>query len=302
MKLLFVVNPIAGSRGVAVRLADELLSLLVSSGHSVEKFITETRGDAFARTRCKDIDGYDAVLVLGGDGTLNEVVNGIADRGVPVLPVPVGLSNVLARQMSATRDVKRIAELLERRRTLAIDLIEASFGGRRRYSVGMAGAGFDAEVVSHIARSRSSHLGFSGYVAPVIRTLTVPLQPFRIIADGTEVSRRATYLVVGNVSYYGGPFHITVKASPTDGRMDVLYGNGLSSMGVILFYCSVLLGSHLRHRGVHYLQCRRLDILPLRRDRPAPLHIDGEAVGRIPCSFRVVPQRLRLIVPYGGGE
>jgi len=303
-EVLLVVNPIAGSRGEAVRLAEELSSALRGRGHSVEVFTTKAKGDAFLRASEEDVGRFGVVCALGGDGTLNEVINGVIEKDIAVLPVPVGLSNVLARQMSATRDVTRIVELLESGKTYTIDLIEASFEGRRRCAVAMAGAGFDADVVTRIARSRSSHLGFPGYVPPIACSLLSRSRPFRIVADGIEVTSRATYLVVGNVRYYGGPFHITVKASPRDGKMDILYGEGLSPTGVILFYCSVLTGTHLRHRGIHYLQCRRLEVRPAGKEA-ARLHIDGEAVGSIPCSFKVLPRRLRLVVPLeeeGSGE
>jgi len=301
MKILLIVNPISGSRGIAMKEAEALRKILEESGNSVEMFKTQKRGDALQRTQESDANEFSAVCVVGGDGTLNEVINGVAEKRIPIVPVPVGLSNVLAKEVGASCEPTKIAESLKAKNIIKIDLFEVEFldkdTKKKRFFAAMAGVGFDADVVSRITSSRKRNLGFAGYVPSIAKSMLSRSRMFSIIADGRIVSNKATYLVVGNVPYYGGPFYITTEASPTSGYMDVVYGEGLSSFSIIKFYAGVLLGTHLRHRRVRYIRCKRLELMPQKEEETPPLHIDGEAVGTIPVSVRVIPKGLSLIVP-----
>ncbi|MCX7703679.1 MAG: diacylglycerol kinase family lipid kinase [Planctomycetota bacterium] len=301
-KVLLIVNPIAGSRRAAMKSAARISTALKDANYSVEMFETRRRNDAFQRAKEENVREFVAVCVLGGDGTLNEVINGVSEKKIPVLPVPLGLSNVLAKEIGASTDSSSVVETLKTGSSVEIDLLEATFitekstEKKKRVFAAMAGVGFDADVVTRIARSRRKGLGFAGYVPSIVKSLFSPSHPFIVSADGKRLTENATYLVVGNGTYYGGPFHITTKASMTDGKMDVLYGERFSSLEVIMFYGSVLCRSHLRHRGIRHLQCKTLEV-DIKEGDGASVHIDGEAVGRIPLSIRVIPRGLRLLVP-----
>jgi len=287
VRVALVANPISG-RGGSVRIVEALAETL-GAEHDLTIHLTSARGDAvdFARR----VAGVaDVVVAAGGDGTLNEVVNGLAGTSVPVLPVPLGLSNVLAVELGAAVEPAEVARRLDAMKVREIDLIRADHsGGASRFFCAMAAVGFDAGVVERIARRRVKHLGFTGYVPHVVASVFRGSRPFSVTVDGRPVSSRARYLVVGNVSRYGGPFRIATRAVPDDGLFDAVLLEG-GPARVLLFYAGVLFGRHLSHRGVRRFRCRELAA-----DGDEPLHVDGEWIGYAPVRFSVAG-RTRFVV------
>lgn len=288
-KVKIIANPISG-RGRSLELVDQLTSELEQRGVKAEVALTQAKGDAVKAA--KETDGtYLAVCAVGGDGTMNEVLNGIAGSGAPLAIMPTGLSNVLAVELGIEAQAGALAQAILEGTCVELDLCVAD----GRYFAAMGGAGWDAHIVHSIAEGRSSPLGFPGYVLPIARSLVAYDFPhIKVVLDGEAVSAKAGMVVVGNVKQYGGPFKITNRADFTDGLLDVYIVQRASPIVMLKLFAAVLWGDHTRHGNALYLRGRKLE---LTSSGEVPVHIDGEAAGHLPKTFEITGRKQRVVVP-----
>lgn len=265
MRVLVVENPVSGA--VVSGIGEGMARVLRHKGMDVVVSRTAGRGDAFSIVSDTVAE---VVVVVGGDGTLNEVVNGLFGRDVVVVPVPAGLSNVVARSLGLHTPADSLKALFERRFG-EMDVFFMRCGDLERYFIGMAGFGFDGTVVEMTHGDRRGCVGFAGYLPGILQALFSRHMEMELFADGEFVGT-GRFVVLANTPYYGGPFWILPHARFDDGLLDVLFSpaDGLS---VLLLYAGSVLGRHMRHRGVRVFRCRHLFIRPAERG-----HIDGEPV------------------------
>jgi YegS/Rv2252/BmrU family lipid kinase len=269
---------------------EQLEEELESRGFTAETVFTGTKGDGL-KAAASAAGDCAAVCAVGGDGTMNEVLNGIAETDTPLAVLPAGLSNVLALELGITPEPDRIAEAIAKGSSTEIDLCHAS----DRYFIAMGGAGWDAHIVHSIASSRKSPLGFPGYVVPIARSLVTYTFPnIEVTLDGKIITKKAGMVVVGNVKYYGGPFKITTRADFADGLLDVYIIERATRLQMLKLFAGVLWGDHTRHGNATYLTGRKLE---LASKGDVPVHIDGEAAGHLPKTFEVTGRKKRVIVP-----
>jgi YegS/Rv2252/BmrU family lipid kinase len=288
-RVKIIANPISG-RGRSRLLAERLRAELAARGMNAEVSFTRRKGDA-AKAAAQTSDDFAAACAVGGDGTVNEVLNGIAGRNLHLAILPAGLSNVVAAELGIPRDPAAVAQAIAGRSTAAVDLCLAD----GRYFIAMAGAGWDAHVVHSIARSRRSPLGYAGYILPIARSLLLYDFPaMEVVADGVPVSREAGLVVLGNVRRYGGPFSITSRADFADGCLDAYLVRRAHAVKVLSLYLGALLGDHTRHGGAMYLRGKKFELTGPTR---VPVHIDGEAAGYLPRTFETTGIKQLVLVP-----
>ncbi len=299
MNALLIVNPTAGQGRPqeALPSVQEALTPFVS-----ETVLTQGAGDAEAAARrAVAARKFDAVLVAGGDGTVNEVVNGLmsgAAAGTPPLPlglVPLGTQNVLAHELRVPRnDIEALAAMLRAGRTRAIDL------GRidDRYFSLMAGFGFDAAVVGEVLLPVKELIGPAAYALASLRALSkYRVTSVRLRLDGEEVVSDAYLVVVANAASYAfrqvkmAPF-----ASVDDGWLDVCVFERapLDRVGFVTQVMALLARRHLRDPRVRYYRARRVD---LDSEPPIQGQIDGDMFRRTPVGIELVPKVLPVFVP-----
>ena len=286
-RALVIVNPIAG-RGSGRRVFEEVERGLREAGLSVEASVTAKAGDA--RDAAGRAEGHDVAVVVGGDGTLNEVINGL-EADVAVAHCPLGTANVLAKELRIPRDVGRFCEMVRAGRVRTLDLAAAN---GQRY-VSLASAGFDAEVTGVVHEARSGAIRMSHYFGPIARCLwhySFPRLAVRI--DGGEPVEAAGFVLVSNVRSYGGPLCVTPDAAPDDGQLDVCIlprGSRLSyvrALAAFFFRCQHWLS------GARYYRGRRVDVTA---DERVPYQVDGDPVGWLPATFELLARKLRVVVP-----
>jgi len=292
-RIRIIANPVSG-RGRAVRIATGIARRLRGGGCEVECFETARPGDG--RRAAASSAGADTIVCIGGDGTLNEVLNGLPERGAPPLAVvPAGTANVLAKELRLPRRCEAIVDLILNGRIVHRDTGVNLTDGRRFLM--FAGAGYDSITVESLHRRRTGPTRMSLYIAHGLAGLACYRPPcLAVTIDGETVTRRAAWTIVSTVRHYGGPLVFTPGAA--SGSFEVMVQEGGGSLAtlrlVIASFLSHLSGRRItpgdvtRHRG------RRV-ALASEDGRRVPLQIDGDPAASLPAELELRPRSVRIL-------
>jgi diacylglycerol kinase (ATP) len=294
-RAFLVVNPAAGggrTERLWISLADEIRRL----GLQFDFAVTRRRDHGTELARRAAGEGWPLVIAVGGDGTLNEVVNGVIDaRGVPLATVGAiltGRGRDGCRNLGLAADWRVAARRLLEGADARLDLGVAEWpDGARRYFVSVAGVGFDAAVARR-ARSRGG-AGTLPYLFAVIESLAAHrVIPARLRADDEPESRTPlTAAVVANGAHFGGGMKIAPFADPGDGLLDLVILGDLGRAELLRWLPTVYRGGHLANPK---MSTRRIVWVSIDASSPLPTHLDGEPGADTPVTFRVCPLALRL--------
>jgi YegS/Rv2252/BmrU family lipid kinase len=292
VRALLVHNPTAGG-GRSARLLPAVLRQLQTGGVEVTRHPTRSLPDARAAARQAAGD-HDAVLAMGGDGTVGACADGLADAGpgarAALGVVPTGGGNDAARSLGLPfADPLAAAALLPRLPRRRADLARV---GERGY-LNIAGAGFDSDV-NRLANRRLGWVkGRARYVAATLAQLTVgrPAR-FRITLDGAGEELDAWLVAVANCPSYGGGMRVAPAADAGDGLLDVVVIGAMSRPSFLATFPKVFSGRHLEHPAVSVRRARRVE---LAADRDLAVYADGEPSGGLPASFQVRPGALTVL-------
>jgi diacylglycerol kinase (ATP) len=293
---LCIVNPASGG-GRSARLWPDLLDRLTRGGLAVEHALTRGPGHATALAADAARTGVGLVVAVGGDGTLNEVVNGLVDeQGRAHATVGVlftGRGRDGARTLGLPGDPARAVARLLAGRPAARDLGLVRWRGGHRYFVTVAGAGFDAVVAQRA-------LGLAGPgTIPYLRAVAGSVRgyrpwPLRLSIDGTPPrTLRAAGVMFANGPCCGGGMRIAPGADPTDGALDLVVLGGLSRGALVRWLPTVYWGGHLRHP---LITLERVATVAVASDERLPLQVDGEPWGEAPFDASVVAGALRVVL------
>jgi YegS/Rv2252/BmrU family lipid kinase len=293
VRVLLVHNPTAGG-GRAGRLVPDVAARLAADGVEVERHQTRSLEDA-RLAACQAAGSVDAVVAVGGDGTVGACAAGLAEAGpapgwspggsgvrAALGVVPAGGGNDAARSLGLpANDPLAAAALLPRLRRRRADL--ASVAGRAYLNV--AGAGFDSEV-NRIANQR---LGWAGnrprYVGAVLAELAVGRTArFRLSLDGQASEPRGWLVAVANGPSYGGGMLVAPQASLDDGLLEVVVIHDIGKLEFLRTFPKVFSGRHLEHPAVAVHRAAHVE---LDADRPLAVYADGEPAGTLPATFEV---------------
>ena len=291
-----IANPVAGGgRGRVV--ARSLATALEQRGIDVSLFETVQAGDARAEAgRCDAA----IIAVVGGDGTLNEVLNGLPGRcAASVAICPVGTANVVARELGMRPDPGFVAEAIAAGGIRAMDI---GLHGPRRFLLG-AGAGLDAAVTKAVQESRGRKSSLLKWALPAIRVVLSYTWPrVRVTVDGEVIASSASYVIVGNCRYSAGVFPATPRADTADGLLDVCALSNLSIPRLLWLLANVWRPSFVEKPWIAYRQGREINLEPAECEVHAFLQVDGDPAGAIPASFNVAEWRVNMIVPKDRGH
>ncbi|MHB8765056.1 MAG: diacylglycerol/lipid kinase family protein [Deferrisomatales bacterium] len=286
---VLISNPAAGRGGR--RALDEAVRVLETGGVRVDLRETRRRGDAEALAReATRLDPLpDAVVAAGGDGTIHEVVNGLAHTGVPLGVLPLGTANVFARELELPSDPARAARAVLEGRPRRVHLGMA--GGR--YFLCMAGVGFDAQVVYELDLGLKRVLGKLAYLATGLKVLMAPPRhPFEVEIDGERLT--ACGAVVGKGHYWGGSLQVTPDARIDEPDLHLCLFTGSRPWDLMRYTSGILRGRHLSYPDVLLRRARRFT---LHCPRPLPVQADGDLIGALPMAFSVAEQALTVLGP-----
>jgi YegS/Rv2252/BmrU family lipid kinase len=289
VNVLVIGNPVAGT-GKAGRRAERLVRLLERRGHAVEWRLTRRPGEA--RRHVGDLEGkVDCIVVAGGDGTVNEVVNGLADpAATPLTHMALGTANLLARELGIPRDPEALVEVVERGATRRIDLARVA---QSRFLL-VASSGFDAMVTERIQRSGKKPQRYSGYFVPLLRTLAEYRPPRLDVSVEAGEPLTGALVVVSNIRNYGGLFSIADRARCDSGHLDVCVFPRAEVRDLLRYARAARAARVSRLEGVEYRTGRRVRIASA---EPVPVQVDGDHWGVTPIDIDLEPSRVPILVP-----
>jgi YegS/Rv2252/BmrU family lipid kinase len=285
-RILVVFNPAAGRKRRPK--LDAVLAALAPIAR-VEVIETTHRGHAEEIASAADPARVDLIAAAGGDGTVNEVVNGLRGTSAALGVIPLGTANVLADEIALPREPARVAATLVRGPLKPIRV--GRVNGRR--FVMMAGAGFDANVVAGVSLALKKKLGPLAYVAETARlAFTDGFAGLEVVIDG--VAHRTVSAVVCNGRHYGGPFVAAPAAALTDDLLHVVLLKGRGWTSVARYGLALVAGRLPRLADVAIVAGRRIAV---RGAGAAPLQADGDIVTALPAEIAVDPEPVRLAFP-----
>ena len=283
-----------GRRGGS--LVTRAVQILERDGHNVTCCPTTGPRTAGALAREHIARGADLILAAGGDGTLNEVAEGMVFSQVPLGVLPAGTANVLATEMRLGGDflggARRLADCRPHR--ISIGQLSSGNGAGPRHFLLMAGIGLDAHIVYRVSAPLKARTGKLAYWFAGWSLLGRRLPEFTIEADG--VASRCSFALISKVRNYGGDFEIAREVTLFDDRFELVLFEGRSTLRYVRYFARLVANRVQGADGIRVLRARRISI-PAPPDERVFLQIDGEFAGRLPADIRIVPDALTLLVP-----
>lgn len=291
-RVKFIANPAAGNG--ARKKIEKARKYLCDAGIEVDLTITTGRGEAEkAAAKAKNGD-YDRILAAGGDGTMNEVINGLAPSHIPLGFLPLGTTNVLALELAIPFDVEKSCHIFLHGETRTVNTGDA--GGRRFLM--MASAGIDAEAVYRVSLILKRWTGKLAYIISMLQVFSQGRS--RLISltrdDGTVVEGNT--VIISNGKLYGGAFPIAPDANLEESLLDVCVFKKIQLLNLIKNLLRVARGKELRASDVVRFKVESV----LVEGQNVPVQLDGDYCGQLPMRFLACPNELRLIVPSPAGE
>jgi diacylglycerol kinase (ATP) len=290
---LVIVNPTAGG-GRAARIVGWLRDRL-HARPDARLEITRRAGDAEQWAADAGDGGHDRVVAVGGDGTIQEVVNGLVNgsQSATLGIVPVGSGNDLARSLRLPRDPHDCWTQAIGNRERHIDLVRATDGsGGTRWFSSAGGIGFDARVAAAMATKTGWHRSRAGYLLTTLAELRrFENRRVTLTVDGRTQEREILFVAIANGSYYGGGMRICPDATVDDGQLDLCIVGNLSRFQAIREIPNLYRGTHIGHPAVEMARGRHIEI---DGDAETLVHLDGEPFGHLPLRVEIAPARLLL--------
>lgn len=282
---LVILNPAAhGDR--AARYLPQLEEL---AGSCALRSTTQP-GEAESIARHAAVEGFQKIVAAGGDGTINEVVNGLAGSNAILGLLPIGSVNVFATELGLpSHDLASCWEIIRRDETRVVDLPSAN----GKFFVQLAGVGLDAQVVKETSLAFKRSFGPLSYVISAAQIAA--RKPPRLLVDAQGIATmESSFVLIGNGRHYGGPFPFFKRATNDDGLLDVVAFKQLGYLEIIRYLQEVFFSSEIRLPEVEYFQTPRVQITS---EQEVPVELDGELVGNCPVSFAVREKQLRVLAP-----
>ena len=301
----FIINPASGSgRGLAVW--NQIHSELEQLHTEYRFFLLRKRGEAAILVRSLSRSVHSCtVVVVGGDGTVNEVINGLESfSDITFACIPTGSGNDFIRGLKLETDpVKALHAILRPQVIKKINIGKTeTASGTFSYAVS-CGIGYDASVCDSVQKSTLKkllnrfHSGKLVYLLTALRQLiSMQRQSFRIIADEkpAETFHNVYFAASMNLQYEGGGFLFCPQAQPDDDCIDLIVAYNISRIGALVLLPLAFFGKHVGHKGIRIIQCQKADI---RCRRPTCVHTDGEVPGYFNrVTFSLHNEKLAVIV------
>jgi YegS/Rv2252/BmrU family lipid kinase len=280
---------------------DRAQRMLNSRIGPVTRFQTDGPNTAGLIARRCIAEGSDLILVAGGDGTINEVVEGMSGSRVPLGILPGGTANVLANELGLNSGLMNAADKLPtcQPRRVPVGKLAHNGGHSGRHFLLMAGAGLDAHIVLQVDPVLKARFGKLAYWAAGMPEFLRTLEQFQVEVDGT--SHLCSFALITKVRNYGGDFEIARQVRVHDEEFEVVLFEGQNPWRYLIYLTGVAMRQTALVPGVRVLRARDVKLMPINGDH-VHLQVDGEYAGQLPAHVSVVPDALTLLVPSTYGQ
>lgn len=287
IKTKVIVNPDSNPRKLK-RYLRPALRVLRDNGFKLSVTFTKGPNEVYPLALKAASEGFESVIAVGGDGTTNETINGIVGKDVMLGLLPIGGSNVLARELGYPMNLVEAARLIIRRSTRKIDL---GYINGRYFSM-MASCGYDAYAISRTSLKVKKFIRRYAYVWAGIKDFMgyTPTE-ITLVLDNGKVVEQGTFVVLSNTHFYGGTHQMAPFAEIDDGFLDLCIYQGKSQLGLVRFALSMLSRQHLNLKNVKYYRVRRVE---MRSPKKTFVQVDGDPLGELPITSHIVPGALEV--------
>ncbi|HEU4932451.1 MAG TPA: diacylglycerol kinase family protein [Pyrinomonadaceae bacterium] len=293
-----IVNP-SSAGGSTGEVWPQIASDLRSHFGSFRAVFTKHRGDAAALASEAARKGEKLIIACGGDGTISEVANGILSSGkdAELGILPSGTGGDFRRTLEIPSRSRDAARILRTGRSVRIDVGRVSYSDHNghdatRYFVGVASCGMSTKVIERVKTDEVS------FVSALLKTAmrNAPVRLLVQLDDSHERHLVVSNLCIANARYFGGGMKIAPDAKLTDGKLDIISIGDLSAMKIFTSAPRVYTGSHLSMPEVSHALARKITVRASDRSTEVPLEVDGELPGKLPATFQIIPDALRVRV------
>lgn len=287
MKYALIVNPMANS-GKNKEVIPKIKGFFARRKLDFTVYPTKKSGDGtiFAKEAAKK--GYEVVIAGGGDGTINEVINGIAGTKSALGVIPLGTANVLALELKISKDPIEACKAIITQKPVPIDIGVVN----GRYFLSWAGIGLHSHIIGDTEKTPLKKLfGTIAYgIAGAVTVLTYSPSRMSVNADGKNY--QGYFILVGNIKYYGGKYKVLPKAQSNDGLLDIVIFKKKALLHNFKYTLAMGLGQHVNYTDVDYLQAKNIRIDSF---QPALIHADAELVSKTPAIITTKTKFLKII-------
>lgn len=293
-RIKLIINPSSGRQTIETKV-DYLCKLLLDDGYTVGKYYTEKRDDAVNETIKTCGSGqWDTIIACGGDGTVSEVATGIAKstNKLPVAILQSGTVNDFANYMNIPNKIPDFFQMIKNRHIVEIDLGKIN----NKYFVNVAAGGLLTDVGFQVPIEAKALLGRMAYYFEGLRALiSEGIEPIHVSFESEEYTEEEDVLlfVVSNSTSIGGFKKLAPDADVLDGLLDVLIIKNSDIPELANIFFNVLKGDHINHPNVIYFKTKNILI---KAKKNITIDVDGEAGGRLPANFKVIPHGMKIIV------
>ena len=252
--------------------------------------VTSHASEAEALTKHAVEEGFGCIVAAGGDGTVNQVANGIGGSNVALGILPLGTVNVFAMELGLpSNDLQLCRDIIAARNIRLVDLPSAN----KKYFVQLGGVGLDAQAVKETSLAFKRSLGPLSYLISAAQIAA--RQPPKLFIESENASTsEGSFVLIGNGRFYGGPFPFFKHAVIDDGLLDVVVFKQLGYLEIIRYLHDVVFSSDIRVPEIEYFQARRLRVTS---KQDVPVELDGELAGNCPVEFQMHERALRVLAP-----
>ncbi len=298
MRSVIIYNPQAGKlRGRGSDPLERARRILIEAGHETTLVPTSGPGAAVELARGLVADGFGLIVAAGGDGTINEVAEGMVHSPVPLGILPAGTANVLAMETGMSCNLESAArELL----TYAPERISVgrlhfnnSSPGSRHFLL-MAGVGLDARLIYNLSAPLKTNLGKVAYWIAAFSMMGRRLEEFSVEIE--DRNYRCSFALVSKVRNYGGDLTIARDTSMFDDQFEVVLFRGENSVRYLQYFVGVIMNRLQGMKGVSIFRACKLRVSPV-RDTRVYMQVDGEYAGHLPGSIEIVKDAITLLLP-----
>ena len=290
-----IYNPVARALSRDPYSLQRTTAILAKQGVQIVEVPTTGPGSATGQTRRQIEAGCDLIIATGGDGTINEVANGMLNTSVPLAILPGGTANVLAREMRIPTPIDRAAVRLSQWKPTRISVGRLQISGETpRAFLCMAGAGLDAEIVSRLNLDLKAATGKLAYYIAGFSHVFSPLQEFEVVVD--EGHFQASFALVSRVRNYGGDLEIARGASLLSDEFEVVLFRGTKSVQYLPYLVGVALGRTNQMQGCTVIHGRSVQCRPP-EGSGIYVQVDGELAGQLPMTAEIACDALTLLMP-----